>query len=100
MRRALPWVLLGVGGTLVVVGVVLFVVGNRPADVGWSAYMPLDMPRGYADYVPGEVAWSGGVVWTRLSGLGAGLAVVGLLALTGLGGWFLGRRSPREQPAD
>lgn len=94
MRRALPWVLLGVGGTLVVVGVVLFVVGNRSAELGWTAYMP----RRYADYVPAEVTWSGGVFWTRLSGLGAGLTVAGLLALTGLGGWVLSRRASRERP--
>jgi hypothetical protein len=30
------------------------------------------------------VTWSGGVFWTRLSGLGAGLAVVGLLPALGV----------------
>lgn len=101
MRRPLPWIVLGVGATLVVVGVVLFVLGNRPADLGWSAYMPMPsgMPRRYADYPPEQLTWFRGVVWTWLSGLGAFLTVLGLLALTVLVGWLLGRRS-RDRSGD
>ncbi len=37
----------------------------------------------------------GTVLWNRQHAIGAGLAVLGLLVLAGLGGWFLGRRTAR-----
>jgi hypothetical protein len=91
MRRAAPWLAGGLGILLVVGGVVLFAVANT-ADVGWTAYT--------ASYAPLEPSsdWTigfadGSVLWTWRHAVAAGLAVLGLLVLVGLGGWFLGRRS-------
>jgi hypothetical protein len=98
MRRARPCVVLGLGVALVVAGVVVFAVANS-SGFGWTAYT-----SSYAPLEPGpyESDWQltfadGSVLWTRQHALGAGLAVLGLLVLVGLGGWLLGRRSGRER---
>jgi hypothetical protein len=94
VSRAWPWLAGGLGALLVVGGGVLFAVANSP-DPGWAAYT--------ASYVPLEPSsdWvigfsDGSVLWTWRHAVAAGLAVLGLLVLVGLGGWFLGRRSARR----
>ena len=37
------------------------------------------------------------VMWTRGHLLGAGLVVLGLLVLVGVGGWWIGRRAGRPR---
>jgi hypothetical protein len=39
------------------------------------------------------------VLWTGQHLLGAGLLVLGLLVLAGVGGWLLGRRTGRRSAA-
>lgn len=96
MRRRLPAVLAALGAALVVAGVIVFAVANRagtPLEVGWSAYTPLPAEVAYrsdATVVLGD-RWS--VLWTGAHLLGAGLVVLGLLVLTAVGGWVLGRRA-------
>jgi hypothetical protein len=94
VSRDLPWAV-GVSGLgLVVGGVALFVVGNRQAEVGWTAYGPdLGASDAYESrlqltFIDGPV-----VLWTWTSALGAGLALLGLLLLAALTGWVVGRRS-------
>jgi hypothetical protein len=92
VSRAWPWVVGALGAVLVVAGVGLFALANS-ADVGWTSYVPLDP----AASATGPLVFADGTVWwTRQHALGAGLAVLGLLVLAGLGGWFLGRRSARR----
>ena len=96
MRRAVPWLIAALGAALVVAGVVVFAAANRaPLDFGWSSYGPLTHHMaGYR----GAVTFADGVevLWTAEHLLGAGLLVLGLLVLTGVGGWLLGRRSGRR----
>jgi heme/copper-type cytochrome/quinol oxidase subunit 1 len=96
MRRRVPALLAVLGSGLVVAGVVVSVVVNRrgaPADVGWAAYTPLAEQPAYRSslVVSFDDGWT--VLWTGGHLLGALLAVAGLLVLTALGGWWLGRRS-------
>ena len=92
MSRALPWVVGALGAVLVAAGLALFALANS-VDVGWTSYVPLDPVAS----VTGPLVFADGtVLWTRQHALGAGLAVLGLLVLVGLGGWFLGRRSVRR----
>lgn len=97
MRRTVPWLVALVGAALVVAGVVAFAVadsGEVAADFGWTAYTPLESERAYDSRL---VLFfdDGSLLWTRRHQVGAGLAVVGLLVLTGLAGWLLGRRTRR-----
>lgn len=93
--RALSWVAAALGALLVAVGAVAFTAANHtsPRDFGWAAYVPLE--PGTADDSAWTVSFSDGwaVVWTAGHAWGAGLVVLGLLVLVGLGGWLLGRRS-------
>jgi hypothetical protein len=97
MRRALPWVLVGLGAVLIETGVALFAAANRGparADFGWSAYMPLQPTRDPHDaftFVDTATVW-----WTQQHLLALGLVVLGLLALVGVGSWLLGRRAGRR----
>jgi len=89
VRRAL-------GPGTAVVGLILVVAGGvtyRRGD---------DLPRGYvtygASYQPLAVGTSTRVVsWTAAQLVGAGLGVLGLLLLAGLGGRWLGRRAGRSR---
>ena len=95
MRRALPWLLGGLGAVLVEAGVAVFASANRsPTDYGWSAYAPLQPPQSplvtYTFVDPATVLWTGQHL------LGAGLLLLGVLALTGVGGWLLGLRAGRR----
>jgi glyoxylase-like metal-dependent hydrolase (beta-lactamase superfamily II) len=97
MNRAAPALLATLGGLLVVVGVAVFWRTNT-RDAGWTAYT-----GSYAPLVPADSAYEsrltlsfdGGwtVLWTGGHLAGAGLVVLGLLLLTGIAGWWLGRRS-------
>lgn len=98
MRRAVPWLVAGVGAVLAVAGALVFAAANRgPADFGWSAYAPLRETR--ADYSNAVTFSDGAVLWTRQHLLGAGLLVLGLLVLTGAVAWLLGRRAGRRTRA-
>jgi heme/copper-type cytochrome/quinol oxidase subunit 1 len=97
VRRAVPWLVALFGTGLVVAGVVVFAAANRgPLDFGWSSYAPL---------AQNEVAYQGAitfadgaaVLWTGQHLWGAGLVVLGLLVLVGVGGWLLGRRAGRRE---
>ena len=95
MRRALPWLIAGSGAVLVEAGIAVFATaGHGPADFGWSAYAPLEPIQGPAATY--TFVDSATVLWTGQHLLGAGLLVLGLLALVGVGGWLLGRRSGRR----
>jgi hypothetical protein len=98
VRRALPWVVGALGGVLLLAGVVVFAVANS-AEFGWTAYTASYAPLEPAvDAGPVGVTFSeGAVLWSPQHALGAGLAVLGLLVLVGLGGWVLGRRSRRPE---
>lgn len=97
MRRAAPAVLTTLGGLLVVAGTAVFWRTNT-RDATWTAYT-----GSYAPLVPADEAYEsrltlsldGGwtVLWTSGHLVGAVLAVLGLLLLTGVAGWWLGRRS-------
>ena len=98
MSRGLPWAVVALALALVVGGVVLFVAGNQPADVGWTTLGPgpgsSDAYRSQLQLTFDEAP---GVFWTRTSALGAGTALLGLLVLTGMAGWGAGRRSARTR---
>jgi len=92
VRRAIPWLVSGLGAVLAVAGVLVFAAANRgPQDFGWTAYAPLQEVG--SDYVNGVTFSDGAVLWTPEHLLGAGLLVLGLLLLTGAGAWLLGRRA-------
>lgn len=103
MRRRVPALLAVLGLGLVVAGVVVFAGANAaraPAGFGWTAYTPLTEEQAYRSglvlsFDDDDRGWT--VFWTGGHLLGALLAVTGLLLLTTLGGWWLGRRSaPRS----
>ncbi|GAB3344385.1 hypothetical protein [Modestobacter lapidis] len=89
MRRAGPWLVLGLGVVLAAAGVGVFWVTNLApgGGAGWSAYAPLEP----GDPAPPGAGWR--VLWTRGHLVGAALLVLGLLLLAAVGGWLLGRRS-------
>ena len=94
MRRFLPGVVAALGFALVLAGVVVFELADQsPADFGWSAYMPL--PSDAVSPSPFAYTFSDGwaVFWSGQQVLGALLVVVGLLVLTAVGSWLLGRRT-------
>ena len=95
MRRAVPWLVAGLGAVLVAAGAAVFAAANRGgADFGWSSYAPLEQaPSAYRSAITFS---DGSVLWTGRHLLGAGLLVLGLLVLAGVGGWLLGRRGGRR----
>ena len=102
MRRALPWVVALLGGALVAAGGAVFAVANRSTapDFGWTAYAPLqtEVPRPYSSgLVLSFDGWT--VLWTAGHLVGVLLAVLGLLLLSGLTGWLLGRRGSHRAAA-
>ena len=98
MSRGLPWAVAVFALALVAGGVVLFVAGNRPADFGWTAYGPAPAPPGaYRSELHLTFDDGPAVLWTRASALGAGIALLGLLALAGVAGWAAGLRSARSR---
>jgi hypothetical protein len=100
MRRAIPWLVAGLGGALVAAGVVLFVVANRgTADFGWSAYTPLEPSRAYQSSLTLTFSDRTTVLWTGRHLLGAGLVTLGLLVLTGVCSWLLGLRTGLHRSA-
>jgi hypothetical protein len=98
MRRALPWIVAGLGVVLVAAGVAVFAAANRgPVDFGWASYGPLEPSQ--SAYQSALTFSEGTVLWTGEHVLGAGLLVLGLLVLAGVGGWLLGRRAGRGAAA-
>lgn len=96
MRRLVPALLAVLGVGLVVAGVVVFAVADPapgPPDFGWSAYTPLADDAAYRSGLVLSFDEPGAVLWTGQHVTGALLAVAGLLVLTALGGWWLGRRT-------
>ena len=95
MRRAIPWLVTGCGVVLVVAGVLVFAAANRgPVEFGWASYAPLQETQ--SAYLSAITYSDGTVLWTGQHLLGAGLAVLGLLLLTGRAAWLLGRRAGRR----
>jgi hypothetical protein len=98
VSRGLLWAAAVLGLVLVAGGVVLFVLGNQPADFGWSAYRPNPWPPdAYESRLQLSFDDGPAVLWTRTSALGAGIALVGLLVLAVLAGWVAGLRSARNR---
>jgi hypothetical protein len=102
MRRAVPWLVVGLGAVLIAAGAAVFAAANRgaadfgAADFGWSSYAPLEQTeRAYRSAITYTFSDGTTVLWTGQHLLGAGLIVLGLLVLTGVGGWLLGRRMGR-----
>jgi heme/copper-type cytochrome/quinol oxidase subunit 1 len=95
VKRAVPWLLVGIGAALAVAGVLVFAAANRgPVDFGWSSYVPLQETQ--TAYLSAVTFSDGTVLWTGQHLLGAGLLVLGLLVLTGAAGWLLGRSAGRR----
>ena len=94
MRRALPWLVAGLGVVLAAGGAAVFWATNLSAagagGAGWAAYAPLEP----GDPAPIGAGWT--VMWTGGHLLGAGLLGAGSLVLAAVGGWSLGRRSARR----
>jgi hypothetical protein len=96
VRRFLPGAAAALGAALVLAGVIVFEVANRsgsPLEFGWSAYAPLEPSVAYQSDVSLNFSDRWAVLWTGTHLLGAALIVLGLLTLTAVGGWLLGRRS-------
>jgi len=98
VRRAAPWLVAGLGAALVVAGGLVFAAGDHgPLDFGWTSYTPLQETQ--SAYLSAVTFADGTVVWTGQRVLGAALLALGLLLLTGVGGWLLGRRAGRRTPS-
>ncbi|MFW3169127.1 hypothetical protein [Geodermatophilus sp. CPCC 206100] len=98
MSRAAPWAVTAVGLALVAAGAVVFRLANTATWTAYSgSYAPL-VPEGSPAAYRSELVLSvdGSVLWTWRHAAGAGLVVLGLLVLAGVGGWALGRRSRRR----
>jgi hypothetical protein len=81
------WLVLATAGALVVIGAVVLLV---PGPLGWLSYT--------ADSRSVTVALTSMYPLTPARGVGAAIAVLGLLLAAGLVGWTLGRRSARRSP--
>jgi hypothetical protein len=98
VRRVAPWLVAGLGAALVVGGVAVFWLANTATWTAYSgSYAPL-APEGSPAAFSSRLVLGvdGSVLWTWRHAAGAGLLVLGLLVLTGVGGWALGRRSGRR----
>ncbi|MGY1779551.1 hypothetical protein [Geodermatophilus sp. SYSU D01036] len=97
MRRALPWLVAGLGVTLTVAGVAVFWWTNTrpPSGYGWTAYAPLEEVDPVHESTLTLTSGPGSVVRDTGHLVGAALAVAGALVLAAVGGWVLGRRSAR-----
>ncbi|MCZ2837481.1 hypothetical protein [Modestobacter sp. VKM Ac-2985] len=104
MSRAAPRLVLALGAVLCALGVALFWWANRsgsPTDGGWAAYPTLPTGTAYQSSLTlsfDDDRWA--VLWTAGHVVGAVLVVAGLLGLSGLAGWSLGRRRAGRRPAD
>lgn len=90
MQRSHPvaFIALIVSGMFVIGGAVLLLVSNQaPASFGWFAYQPMTNSL----FMPGSL-----VVLTPSALMGAAVAVLGLLGLTAVSGYLLGRRARGE----
>jgi hypothetical protein len=95
VRRALPWLVAGLGVVLAAGGVAVFWTTNLAPSGGggWFAYAPLVPGQAPPPGAPGQ-GWV--VLWTGGHLAGAALLVAGSLVLSAVGGWLLGRRSARR----
>ena len=102
MRRRLPSLVSALGGLLVLVGVVVFALANRPHEVVYEgSYEPLsEVDSAYESRL--TYAFDGGwsVTWTSGHLIGVCLLVLGLLGLAALGGWVVGRRAAVGETRD
>ena len=80
MRRALPVVFTALGVVLVGVGVFLFVTGGHDGVLYEASYAPL------------TVGAESVLRFTGTQAVGGALTVLGLVVLTALAGWRMGRR--------
>jgi heme/copper-type cytochrome/quinol oxidase subunit 1 len=72
-----------VSAVLVVGGLVIAATGTQTASFGWYAYQPL----------AGSVFFPGGAtVLSPVTALGWSAVVLGLIAMSAIGGYVLGRR--------
>ena len=101
MRRALPALLTALGVVLAGVGVSVFRATNAGGGtaVFGGSYAPLEPEGAYQGRLTlaFDDRWT--VLWTGGHLTGALLAVVGLLLLASVAGWWLGRRSSRRGSA-
>jgi hypothetical protein len=98
MSRALPWALGAFALALVAGGLVLFVAGNRPAGVGGTTLGPdPGPPDAYRSELQLTFDEGPAVLWTQTSALGAAIALLGVLVVTGVAGWAAGLRSARNR---
>jgi hypothetical protein len=94
-----PWLLAGLGGTLVVAGLaVVLTSGAAPVEVLTGSYRPLEAADldEYRSVL--TLTYDGTVQWTGGQLVGGALVVLGLLVLTGLAGWSAGIRAGRRRP--
>jgi hypothetical protein len=96
VNRAAPALLTTLGGLLLVAGIAVFWRTNT-RGAGWTeytgSYAPLEPGTAYESRLTLSFGDGWTVLWTGGHLAGAGLAVLGLLLLTGTAGWWLGRRS-------
>ena len=84
MRRVLPVVFTGLGLVLAGVGTFMFVTGGHDGVLYEASYAPL------------AIGAESVLRFTGTQAVGAVLAVLGLVLLTAVGGWRLGRRRRRS----
>ena len=99
MRRLLPGLLALAGFGFPLAGVIVFNLANQPSQhVGPSTALLEPVPEGaYQSALTFTYGDRWTVTWTSGHLFGAGLVVLGLLVLVGVGGWWIGRRAGRPQ---
>ena len=99
MRRLLPGLLALAGFCFLLAGMVVFDLANQPShDVGPSSALLEPVPEGaYQSALTFTYGDGWAVTWTSGHLFGAGLVVLGLLVLVGVGGWWIGRRAGRPR---
>jgi LPXTG-motif cell wall-anchored protein len=99
MRHVQPRLMGALGVLLVVAGAVVFAEASGGLDVMTYDAVHPEPESAYGSTL--ALSFDGGplLAWTAGQAVGAALVVLGLLALAGLGGWWLGRRRHSATPA-